>query len=195
MNQGYSLIAIHLNIKSLNLNYDKLNILVTSMKNQPHVISFNETWIKNGQQGEFNAFLDFVLVSNCRSKYRGGGVAFYIKKKLSFSIQNSYAKMIEKMLEYLFIDISLNNDKLTIGTVYRSPNQKLTANMQFIDHLTPTPAIITGDQIYNLLKYNKNCFSDFIDLMYENSFYPATTKPTRFTVGCTKKTRPTLILL
>ena len=45
--------------------------------------------------------------------------------------------MIEKTFESLYIDISLNNDKLTIGTVYRSPNQELTANMQFIDHLTP----------------------------------------------------------
>ena len=90
----------------------------------------------------------------------------------------------------MFIDISLNNDKLTIGTVYRSPNQELTANMQFIDHQTPTlkaisksqtPTMITGDQNYNLLKYDKNCVSDFIDLMYENSFYPAITKPTRFT--------------
>ena len=77
-----------------------------------------------------------------------------------------------------------------VYTVYRSPNQELTANMQFIDHLTPilkaisksqTPTIITGDQNYNLLKYDKNCVSDFIDLMYENSFYPAITKPTRFT--------------
>ena len=54
------------------------------MKNQPHVISLNETWIKNGQQGEFNAFLDYVLVSNWRSKYRGGDVAFYHLSKLIY---------------------------------------------------------------------------------------------------------------
>ena len=190
INQRCSLIVMHLNIRSLALNYDKLKILVTSMKNQPHVICLNETWIKGGQQGEFNAFLDYVLVSNCRSKYRGRGEAFYIKKNFSFTIKNSYSKMIEKFFESLFIDISLNNDKLTIGTVYRSPNQELTANLQFIDHRTPilkaisksqTPIIITGDQNYNLVKYNKNCASDLIDLLYENSFYPAITKLTRFT--------------
>ena len=43
-------------------------------------MSLNETWIKNGQQGEFNAFLFYVLVSNCKSNYQGGGVAYYIKK-------------------------------------------------------------------------------------------------------------------
>ena len=123
MNQRCSLIVIHLNIKSLTLNYDKLKILVTSMKNQPHVISLNETSIKNGQQGEFNAFLDYVLVSNCRSKYRGGGVAFYIKNNLSFTIKNSYSKMIEKFFESLFIDISLNNDKLTIGSMLFTDHQ------------------------------------------------------------------------
>ena len=179
INRRCSLIVMHLNIRSLALNCDKLNVLVTSMKNQPHVISLNETWIKDGQLGEFNAFLDYVLVTNCKSKYRGGGVAFYIKKNLSFTVKNSYSKIIEKIFESLFIDISLNNDKLTIDTVYRSPNQELKANMQFIDHLTPilkaisksqTLTIITGDQNYNLLKYDKNCVSDFIDLMYEN-FY------------------------
>ena len=43
-------------------------------------------------------------------------------KKSSFIIKNSYTKMNEKNFESLFIDILLNNDKLTIGTIYRSPN-------------------------------------------------------------------------
>ena len=122
MNRRCSLIVMHLNIRSLALDCDKLKILVTSMKNQPHVISLNETWIKDGQLGEFNAFLDYVLVTNCRSKYRGGGVAFYIKKDLSFTIKNSYSKMIEKIFESFFIDISLNNDKLVLFTDHQIRN-------------------------------------------------------------------------
>ena len=63
--------------------------------------------------------------------------------------------MHEKNFESLFIDILLhNNQKLTIGTLYRSPNQKSSANAQFIDTLsailTPislskTAVMITGD--------------------------------------------------
>ena len=95
MNQRCSLMVMHFNIRSLALNYDKLKILVTSIKNQPHVISLNETWIKDGQLGEFNAFLYYVLVTNCRSKYRGGGLSFLHQKKILFTIKNSYSKMIE----------------------------------------------------------------------------------------------------
>ena len=48
-NHRRSLIAMHLNVRSLAtaITIDKLNILVTSMKNQPHVISLYEIWIKN----------------------------------------------------------------------------------------------------------------------------------------------------
>ena len=94
------------------------------MKNQPHVISLNETWIKDGQLGEFKGFLDYVLVTYCRSKYRGGGEAFYIKKILSFTIKNSYSKMIEKILGLcsLIFHSTMINLQLVLFTDHKTRN-------------------------------------------------------------------------
>ena len=103
----------------------------------------------------------------------------------------------KKVAAYCFdIDILLhNNQKLTIGAIYRSPNQKSRANAQFIDtlsailkpiSLSKTPVMITGDLNYNLLDCENTNVNDLIDIMYENSFYPTITTPTRIT--CTSAT-------
>ena len=83
MSRNSTIILMHLNIRSLPQNFDKLKILVLSMKIKPRVISLNETWIKRGHMGEFNYLSDYVLISNSREKSPGGGVAFYIHKSLS----------------------------------------------------------------------------------------------------------------
>ena len=137
MSRNSTIILMHLNIRSLPQNFDKLKILLLSMKTKPHAISLNETWIKHGHMGEFNCLSDYVLISNSREKSPGGGVAFYIHKSLSFDVNSKYALMHEKNFESLFTDILLhNNQKLTIGTIYRSPNQKSSANAQFINTLS-----------------------------------------------------------
>jgi len=72
-----TLIVMHLNIKSLSLNFDKSKVVLSSLETQPHVITINETWLKKDQNGEFSSFLDYAFISNSRTT--GGGVAFYIK--------------------------------------------------------------------------------------------------------------------
>ena len=44
VNPSCSLILMHINVRSLATNYDKLKLLLSSMKLKPHVISLNETW-------------------------------------------------------------------------------------------------------------------------------------------------------
>ena len=46
--------------------------------------------------------------------------------------------------------------------------------------------MIAEDLNYNLLDYENTNVNNFIDIMYENSFYPSLTKPTRIT--CTSAT-------
>ena len=48
MSRNSTIILMHLNIRSLPQNFDKLKILLLSMKIKPHVNSLNETSIKNG---------------------------------------------------------------------------------------------------------------------------------------------------
>ena len=48
------LITMHINIRSLPANSNKLQSLLANMKLKPHIISINETWLNNNQKGEFN---------------------------------------------------------------------------------------------------------------------------------------------
>ena len=56
---NYSLIAMHINIRSLRANFGKLQSLLSDMKLKPHIISINETWLKPNQTGEFNSLLNY----------------------------------------------------------------------------------------------------------------------------------------
>ena len=197
VNPNCSLILMHINVRSLAINCDKLKLLLSSMKLKPYIISLNETWLKQNQMGEINNLLDYVLITNSRKQSTGGGVGFYTKQNLSYCISDKYSIMNDKIFESLFVDIFLNTgtqkkDKFTIGTIYRSPNQNTDTNAQFIDSLYPivqtiskakTPAVITGDFNYNLLEYQNQHMSNFIDVMYEHSFFPTITKPTRITAS------------
>ena len=127
VNPNCSLILMHINVRSLAKNCDKLKFLLSSMKLKPHIISLNETWLKQNQMGECNNLLDYVFITNSRKQGTGGGVGFYIKQNLSYCISDKYSIMNDKIFESLFVDIFLNTgsqrkDKFTIGTIYRSPN-------------------------------------------------------------------------
>ena len=59
MSRNSTIILMHLNIRSLPQNFDKLKILLLSIKMKLHVIFLNETWIKHVQfiKGNSTAYL------------------------------------------------------------------------------------------------------------------------------------------
>ena len=133
VNQNRSVILMHINVRSLPINYNTLKLL-SSMKLKPH-ISLNKTWLKQNQTREFNNLLDYVLITNFRKQNTGGGVGFYIKQNLFNSIIDKYTIMTDKIFESLFVYIFLNTgtqkkDKFTTGTIYRSSNQNTDTNAQ-----------------------------------------------------------------
>ena len=99
---------MHINIRSLQANFNKLWSLPANMKLKPHIISINETWLNNNQKGEFNNLLNYVFISNNRIHSRDGGVAFYVDETLSFSVREDISIMKEKICETLFIDLHFN---------------------------------------------------------------------------------------
>ena len=98
--------------------------------------------------------------------------------------------MNEGIFESLFIDIQLGNDKITCGTIYRAPKQDRFSNNQFKTQLknalstltvSKNKAYIMGDLNYDLLQDSHIFTDDFVDIMYDYSFYPIINKPTRIT--------------
>ena len=98
--------------------------------------------------------------------------------------------MDEGIFESLFIDIQLGKDKITCGTIYRSRKQDKVSNIQFQVQLnnvlnttnaTKNKAYIMGDFNYNLLQDSHTFIDNFVDTIYDHSFYPIINKPTRIT--------------
>jgi len=121
-----------------------------------------------------------------RSKSNGGGVGVYVSSEYSFqTLPNNIFH--EKILESLFIEITLQNKKkLTIGTLYRSnsAHPSLTfseQSEQFMDYFNnliqlytdkEQELIITGDFNIDILNYkNANLSTSYVDTLFVMGFY------------------------
>ena len=110
---------------------------------------------------------------------KGGGVAFYIKNNLQFTVIDELSIVNEKVFESIFVKIELKHDTITCGTIYRSPMTDSTSNQQFISnlssvlsHLKPnTKCFIYGDFNYDLLQTENRYISKFIKTMFDHCFY------------------------
>ena len=76
-----------------------------------------------------------------------------------------------------------------MGTIYRAPKQDRFWNNQFkvqlknalVVNVSKNKAYIMGDLNYDLLQDSHSFTDDFVDIMYDHSFYPIINKPTRIT--------------
>ena len=83
----FNFTAISVNIKSLNnyKNFAKLESLTSALTFKPSIIAVAETWLKSDQLGPHTNLSNYTFLSNPRSKYRGGGVAFYIRDDIEYT--------------------------------------------------------------------------------------------------------------
>ena len=112
------------------------------------------------------------------------------KKAINYTLRYDLSHMDQGIFESLFIDIQLGKDKITCGTIYCSPKQDKVSNIQFqvqqnnvlnTINASKNKAYIIGD-LTNVLLQDSHTFTDnFVDTMYDHSFYPIINKPTRIT--------------
>ena len=57
-----------------------------------------------------------------RSKFRGGGVGFYIKKGIPYKVIENLSCFHEKLFECITIEIQFGGQKILISNIYRSPS-------------------------------------------------------------------------
>ena len=73
------MIIIHINIRSLTHNLDKLREFIDSFIIKPHIICLSETWL-NSNEDFNNNITNYTYQTNYRGKQnkcRGGGVIIY----------------------------------------------------------------------------------------------------------------------
>ena len=96
--------------------------------------------------------------------------------------------IINKDIECLFIEIELNGDKIHVGIIYRTPDADVRNFCDYLVNILESlkphnqSCYLIGDYNIDLLKHSThNPTSEFLDLMFSNSFIPPINKPTRVT--------------
>ena len=118
----FNFTAISVNIRSLNnyKDFAKLESLLSALTFKPSIIAVTETWLKPDQLGPHTNLSHYTFLSNPRSKYRGGGVAFYIRDDIAYTHRIDLDITNEKIFASTFVDIKLQDKAITCGNIYRS---------------------------------------------------------------------------
>ena len=141
----------HWNARSLNKNFDSLELLLSSLGHFPFsVIGISETWLRLNSPNLFNID-NYKLFRSDREKGKGGGVALYIHNKLRVKVRPD---IHVEGCENLFVEII--NDKIKnkiIGVFYRPPNNPID---KFLDKLDECLTTVTNEnkEVYLMGDYN-----------------------------------------
>ena len=182
--------ALHMNIRSLPGNFDKLNHMVTDFENKKCDIDFLflcETFLNENNCSLFN--IDgYTKVEKHRTNSRGGGVALYLNDKYQFKVRDDLSIFEEGLFESIFVEININEKPLILGEIYRVPNTNVQLFIEKYEQIVLTvlnekkELLIGSDQNLNLIKAgsDKNV-QQFLDVNYANGLLPVIHKPTRIT--------------
>ena len=81
--------VLHLNVRSLNKNFESLKELLTTIKFEFKVICLTETWCMDDPRNEtlFN-LENYTSINQVRKHGRGGGVCVFIPNSLTFKLRS-----------------------------------------------------------------------------------------------------------
>ena len=177
---------MHLNIRSIPSNLSKLVQYLSNLNVCFDIIGLSETWLT--ETNKYIYHMDgYNHVPLVRPDRIHGGVSLFISAPISYRILNEIS-IVNKDIECLFVEIELNDNKMYVGVIYRTPDADVRnfcdILVNILDTLKPNKqtCYLMGDYNINLLKNaSDNPTSEFLDLMFSSSFIPLINKPTRVT--------------
>jgi exonuclease III len=153
------------------------------------ILCFEETWLSVELESlvEFNSY--HKIFSHKQPNKEGGGLAIYLGEHLEYNKRNdiNIPHNLQGLFDCLFIDVQINEDRYTIGVMYRSPSYntiaEVTAFLQYsLDILQNEhrKVVLLGDLNINLLNSdNHSPTRDFLETLISNNLMPKITLPTR----------------
>lgn len=179
---------LHLNIRSLNKNFEDFKLFLFSLKHEFKVICLSETWAKDHiiANTQFHIPNYSVIHQQRAGNKQGGGVCMYIHKSLSFKILNEFCVSTDHN-ESLCIEIQNKNSKnKIINVTYRPPDGNTKPFQSYLKtfltkrNIQSKHVYLIGDVNLNLLDYENNSkVKNFVNLLFQNSMIPVINKPTR----------------
>ena len=186
-----NLSLIHVNIRSMNSNFEKLCDLLLNCSNSFNIICVTETWstyneIKNNQNFHLPNF-DFIHQERKTGK-KGGSILIYVKNHIKFKIIKDLS-VSDGDSECITVEIeNWNSKKLIITCCYRPPSGAIKGLNSFLDNVFKKANTenklcpVARDFNLNCLDYNKKLeIQTFYNQIFAHGCIPLITKPTRVT--------------
>jgi exonuclease III len=163
---NYSFSLLHVNIRSIQKNIDKLVQLVYDLGTSPDIIGLSETWVT--QSSFFKPCLPSYRYVFQPSTKRAGGVSFFIKDDIDFIIRDDlHFKSL--LCENLWIETTTKQGKkLIFGVVYRQHDNNYSDFCQHFElalfnlNLSNSSYCICGDFNIDYLKQNTRSYRDLV---------------------------------
>ena len=186
MHNVKGLSIIHVNCRSLNSNFDKLNQMLNDLQHKFDIIAVSETWL-NKYNSDLYSLNGFQMYNQDRDTARGGGVAIYVRENIKHTVNNGLSIAVENCFECLTVDLYVPR-KITVSCVYRKPGSNIETFSDKIEEMfrcKTTPLYICGDFNVNLLSYENHKSTEyFVNQMFSLALFPLIVRPTRITGHC-----------
>ena len=190
---GYNLVVLQLNIRSMLSNQSELQQLIHTLDNkgtQVDLIPLCETFL-NKKTIKLVNVPGYELIASSRESSKGGGTAILIWLNIPYKPRLDLVDFAEKDSEMSYIEITTKSGKsIVVGSLYRSPN---SSDKVLLDHIQSTVTkvrsekthkqlILGMDHNFDLLKCDHHRLTkSFLDTMMDLNTLPAITRPTRIT--------------
>ena len=150
------------NMRSLQKNFDLLNIHLETSKSKPIALCLTETWLKNHYKTSQFSLKEYQKLCSCERRKRRGGVEIFVMNDLDFV---EVKKCDHNDMQALTIKIKADKQHyLIITCIYIPPRRQNDVNFQrlenFLDTLPIDPEdkhILCGDFNINFLVNSANC--------------------------------------
>ena len=128
-----NLSVLHLNIRSINKNFEKLKMYLSNLNLSLSIIYFSKTWLNDSNVDKSNYEIpNYVSIHQIRSHCKGGMVSTYIQKNFEFKIRNNLSVNC-KDIESIGVQLLHKKKKNTLFNVaYRPPNCKIEPFENFL---------------------------------------------------------------
>ena len=127
---------LHCNTRSISANFDTLNQLLCDLNHPFSVIGLSETKLKVDEEVLLNINLrGYKFLSN-PTLTNAGGVGFYRRNNLNFTLREDLSSLKRLDFESLWIEIQMKDKNLICGVIYRHPNSSNSDD--FITYLNST---------------------------------------------------------
>ena len=148
---GYNLVVLQLNIRSMLSNVSELQQLIHTLDNkgtQVDLILLCETFL-NRKTIKLVKIPGYEMITNCQETSKGGGMAILIRLNIPYKLHPDLVDFIEKDSEMSYIEITTKSGKsIVVGSLYRSPN---SSNSALLDHVQNIVTIVKSEKNHKQL--------------------------------------------